>query len=331
MASKKIAAAAAVVLVIVFILAVIAMTQPKQTISITQEDRMDAIPATAVKQNPDADIHKPVMHSALWSQPVPMPGPVNTAGAEDSPFVTANGTWFFFFFTPDVSVPVEKQLIDGVTGIWWCQKTSSGWTSPEKIVLCDDVSLDGAEFVLGNTMWFASVRAGNLGEIDVFTSEYEDGEWTNVQNVGQQLNVDYDIGEFHITSDGNTMYFHSGSYGAGGDMEIWMTQRTGSQWTAPVKIPGVNSVGYDDGYPFISSDGGQMLFTSQSRLGYEGPAIFRSLLQANGSWSAPEEILSNFAGEPTMDDDGNLYFVHHYFDSANKMIEADIYMCQYLG
>ena len=328
--SKKVVAALAVVVVVIFVLAVIAMSQPKALNVVTQEDRLNSIPSDAVKQGPDTDLHKPVMRSSLWSQPVPMPGPVNTAGAEDSPFITANGTWFFFFFTPDVSIPAERQLIDGVTGIWWTQKTAEGWSFPEKIILSDDVALDGAEFVLGDTLWFASVRAGNLGEIDVYTAQYEDGNWQDVKNAGEQLNVDYDIGEFHITSDGNTMYFHSGKWAAGENMDIWKTQKTSSGWDTPVRVPGVNNASTDDGYPYISADGGQLLFTSTSSHGYAGPAIYRSVLQANGTWSAPEEIVSNFAGEPTMDDAGNLYFVHHYYEGST-MLEADIYMCQWLG
>ncbi len=332
MPSKKSVAAIAVIIVIVFVLAVIAMSQPKTLRVVTNQERLDSIPSGAVKQGPQTDIHKPVVLSSHWSTPVPMSGPVNSAGAEDSPFVTANGTWFFFFFTPDVSVPAEKQLIDGVTGIWWTQKTADGWSLPTKVVLSDDVSLDGAEFVQGNTMWFGSVRAGNLGEIDVYTAQYEGGRWTDVQNAGAQLNVDYDIGEFHITADGNTMYFHKGNWsGAGEDMDIWKSQKTDSGWSTPVLVPAVNSATRDDGFPFVTQDGSQLLFTSTSTHGYAGPSIYRSVLQSNGSWGPPEEIIGNFAGEPSMDSAGNLYFVHHYFDAANNMIEADIYYCNWLG
>jgi hypothetical protein len=31
------------------------------------------------------------------------------------------------------------------------------------------------------------------------------------------------------------------------------------------------------------------------------------------------------AGEPSIDEEGNVYFVHHFFD-GDKMIEADIYV-----
>lgn len=55
------------------------------------------------------------------------------------------------------------------------------------------------------------------------------------------------------------------------------------------------------------------------------PAIFRSKKQ-NGSWQEPQLILSQFAGEPTLGNEGNLYFVHHYFNSVGEKVEADIYV-----
>ena len=286
--------------------------------------REEAIPDTAVKMGPADDSFPPVLHSDEWQDPVPMPGPVNTAGAEDSPFISPDGERFWFFFTPDVSVPPEKQLIDGVTGIWWCTKTNGSWSEPERIVLNDDVALDGAQFVLGDTMWFASVRVGNYGEIDYYTAQLEDGEWGDVENVGEQLNVEYDIGEMHITSDGKTMYFHTGAWSNDGNMDLYTTTLTSEGWTEPVEVPGINT-DLNEGYPFISNDGEELWFTGQSGLGHPGPALYRSM--RNGTtWDTPEEIVSRFAGECTLDEEGNLYFVHHYFAENMTMIEADIYV-----
>ncbi len=153
--------------------------------------RASTIPADAVKMTPQSDLLPPILHPSEWSTPVPMPGPVNTAGAEDSPFMTPDGKWFFFFFTPDLRIPVQKQLGDKVTGIWWTQNSGGAYIEPQRLVLGTINSLDGDEFVQGNTMWFASVRAGNLGEIDIYTAsaEYTGGKWTDVKNAGQQLNV----------------------------------------------------------------------------------------------------------------------------------------------
>ncbi len=44
-----------------------------------------------------------------------------------------------------------------------------------------------------------------------------------------------------------------------------------------------------------------------------------------GEWGEAELIVSSFAGEPNLDAEGNLYFVHHYFEEG-VMKEADIYV-----
>jgi hypothetical protein len=82
----------------------------------------------------------------------------------------------------------------------------------------------------------------------------------------------------------------------------------------------------DEGWPFLSSDGSELWFCGHSRLGYAGPSVFRSLRAVDGSWGEPEEIISNFAGEPTLDDAGNIYYTHHFFSQNGVMLEADIYV-----
>ena len=75
-------------------------------------------------------------------------------------------------------------------------------------------------------------------------------------------------------------------------------------------------------------DGLELWFNGQSTKGRPGPAIFRSLRQPDGTWGAAEEIVSTFAGEPTLSGDGKtLYFVHHYYsEDLGTMLEADIYV-----
>lgn len=100
----------------------------------------------------------------------------------------------------------------------------------------------------------------------------------------------------------------------------------GPAWGDPVNLgPNVNSR-KNEVQPFLSSSGQELRITGDSRLGYPGPCTFRTLLQPDASWGPAQEIVSRFAGEPTLDDGGNLYFVHHFFSRDDKMIEADIYL-----
>ncbi len=292
--------------------------------------RGETIPADAVKMTPQSDTWPPVLHSGEWEAPVPMPGPVNTAGAEDSPFITPDGREFYFFFTPDARVPAEGQLFDGATGIWWCTRQGDSWTEPERVVLHNDVSLDGAQFIQGDTMWFASVRAKDaLREgPQYYIATRKNGRWGNWRNAGAQLNVEYRIGEMHITSDHRTMYCHRDSdVGGSGGYDLWTLERNATGWDAPVNLGPVVNSAKNEGWPFVSSDGRELWFTGESD-SFPGPALYRCRKDSAGRWMAPEPIVSQFAGEPTLDDAGNLYFVHHYYASGSRMIEADIYLCR---
>jgi len=283
--------------------------------------RESAIPVDAVKMTPETDSFPPILHSDEWMQPVPLSPSINTAGGEDSPFVLPNGNTLDFFFTPDVNVPAEKQVLDHVTGIYVSRKQNGSWGAAERVILQDagKLALDGAEFVQGNIMWFASAREGYT-EVNLFTAEFRDGEWTNWQYVGDKLMKDYQVGEMHITADGSEMYFHSPRPGGKGQLDIWVTRKVNDEWQQPENVEAVNTA-ENEGWPFISQDGKELWFT-RTYLG--SPAIYRSI-EVGGVWTEPELILSQFAGEPTLDNMGNLYFVHHYFKDS-KMIEADIYV-----
>jgi hypothetical protein len=282
-------------------------------------DRDSKIPSDISKRGPSSDDYPPMLHSAAYSAPVMLPYPINTAGAEDSPFILPDGNTLYFFFTPDVRVAPDKQLLDDVTGVWVANKAGGVWGSPQRVWLQGPgkLALDGAVCVQDNEMWFASAREGYTG-VNMFTAELIDGQWTDWTYSGDRLMKEIQIGETHL--HGDDLYFHSGRYGGKGGTDIWVTTRIGNSWSDPVNIEAVNSVS-NEGYPFISSDGKELWFTRT----YMGtPGIFRSVM-TNGTWGEPELIVSQFAGEPTLDDAGNLYFVHHYYEDG-VMIEADIYV-----
>lgn len=308
----------AAIIVIVVLYNVLSIPSPQNTLP----SRESAIPPDAVKMTPDTDIHPPILHSAEWTTPVPLSSAINTAGGEDSPFVMPDGNTLYFFFTPDVSIPAEKQVTDKVTGIYVSRKVNGVWSNAERVVLQNSgkLALDGAEFVQDDVMWFASAREGYTG-VNLFTARFIDGKWANWQYAGDLLNKEYQVGEMHITADGNEMYFHSPRAGGKGQLDIWVTRKVNGEWQLPENVEIVNTA-ENEGWPFISQDGNELWFL---RTYMGSPAIYRSK-KVSGAWSEPELIVSQFAGEPSLDVDGNLYFVHHYYNSQGEMVEADIYV-----
>jgi hypothetical protein len=280
------------------------------------------IPADVDKMSPENDQYPPVLHSLEWEQPIPVPGDLNSRGAEDSPFITPDGQSLYFTFVPDVRVPPEKQLIDGVTGLYVSRLSNDFWTEPERVILNDDLSLDGCETIQGDVMWFCSVRAGNFREIDLYTAKLVDGIWSDWENAGERINMDLALGEMHISSDGTEIYFDGQREGGVGGSDIWITKLVDGFWQDPENVSAVNT-SENEIRPFLSQDGTELWF-SRRYLG--SPAVFRSVL-VNGDWSEPELIISQFAAEPSVDEEGNIYFAHHFFIDG-VMIEADIYVAR---
>ncbi len=284
--------------------------------------RADAIPDDVIKQNPQDDPYPPILHSNEWQAPIPMPGPVNSAGGEDSPFISADGSLFFFFFTPDVRIPAERQLVDGVTGIYAARRTSDGWSEPQRVVLQDpgELALDGCGFYQDQQLWFCTIRKGMFREIDIWRAEFKDGRAINWRSAGEELNLGVGLGEFHFSTDWETVYFHSDRSDGLGGIDLWVSHLEDGEWQEPENLAELNTTEHD-GWPYLSPDGDQLFFTRT----YQGtPGIYRSHRQGD-RWSVPELIISQFAGEPTLDAEGNLYFVHHYYRDGT-MLEADIYV-----
>ena len=311
-------------LLLTFLIIILSCTsQAPEKEGVLPPDRLSKIPESAVKIKPVDDLFPPILHSDLWHKPMPMSSTINSKGGEDSPFITPDGKDFYFFFTPDVSKEASLQLTDEVTGIYWSKRKGDNWTEPTRVVLQDrgELSLDGCLFVRGDVMWFCSAREGNMREIDFYIARLKDGRWTDWENAGELLNVDYGIGELHITADGNQIYFHSEKEGGMGNMDIWVTSKTDGIWQEPENVSAVNSQEVD-GWPFVSEDGKELWITRM----YNGyPGIFRSIKDAEGNWSKPGLIISQFAGEASLDNEGNIYFTHHFYKDA-IMLEADIYV-----
>ena len=288
-----------------------------------------AVPPGRTKGRPDRDAIPPRLHSDLWEKPVPLPGAVNTAGMEDSPFILPDGNTLYFWFTPDPNVAPRKQLFDGTTGIWVSRRQADGrWGTPTRVLLqgeADGLVLDGCPFVQDDVLYFCSARGGNLGELDVWKASRRQGAWRDWKNAGARMNRDYQVGELHITADGKRMYFASRRKGGKGGWDIWYSDRGQDGWGRPVNVEAVNTPG-DENQPFVTEDGRELWYTGDTGRLRKTPAVFRSLRTPTG-WSKPQEIVSHFAGEPTLDRAGNLYFVHHFIRNG-KPLECDIYVAK---
>lgn len=280
--------------------------------------RESKIPINAIKMTPKTDSSPPKSNSSEYYDPEPLPTPINTAGGEDSAFILPDGETLYFWFTPDVNISAEKQLSDGVTGIYVSKKEENSWNTPQRIRLQDanKISLDGCSFVLNETMWFCSAREGVEG-LGWFTANFnqKNYKWENWKIANFPKN--YEVGELHIYD--HEVYFHSAKSGGKGGLDIWTTkQNEEGDWLAPINLLNINSDS-DEGWPALSPNGDELWISKNY-------GLWRSK-KIGEAWTKPELMFSPLAGEASIDKDGNVYFSHHFFENG-KMIEADIYVAR---
>ncbi len=306
-----------ILVILIIMLNACSLTNLNKTIY-DNDYRLDKIPIELEKVIPEDDLYPPILHSSDFKAPKPLEI-ISSAGTEDSPFIPADKDKLYFMFIKDVREKPEVQVKDKVNGIWVSNRIDGEWAAPKLILLQkeNELALNGAEFIYSNEMIFASAREGYTG-VHWFKAIYKNDRWDNWELL--EFTPEYEVGELHI--HGDTIYFHSYMEGGNGDMDIWYAKIEGNHLSKPVNLDIINTESLE-GWPYISPDGSELWYTGL----YMGTsAIFRSTKDKEG-WDPPEMILSQFAGEPTLDKEGNLYFVHHYFVNGT-MIEADIYIAE---
>lgn len=288
--------------------------------------RDEAIPSDAVKVTTAMDDHPPQLSAAfstIFEDPVPLPGPINTAGAEDSPFITPDGKRFFFWFSPDVRSASES-VNDGSTGMYTTSLSGTTWGEPKRVFTGWDV-LDGCPTYYGGKLYFCSVRSSE--GMQMYIGDFNGQNVTNIQKLSDYMGKSYRIGEMHVADNGNKIYYGTCEEGSL-DYDIYYTEKSNGAWQEPVALSAINTEEAEN-MPFVSEDGQELWYTYAE---FEGdtmgpPLVYRSVWTGS-DWGTPEKVLDSLAGEPTLDNQGNLYFVHHYWDDAtNSMLEADIYVC----
>lgn len=278
-------------------------------------ERESLIPANTIKMGPENDPNPPRSLSDEYEDPIPLPYPVNTRGAEDSPFILPDGNTLYVWFTPDANLEAAAQAVDQATGIYKFERTLESWSEAERLWLAgpDEAHLDGCAFFQDDRIWFCGIREG-LAQMHWFTAQETPDGWSQPELV--EFIPDDEIGELHISSDGSELYFHSYRTGGQGGMDVWLSRKVEGIWQEPENVAKVNSE-YDEGWPALSADGSELWISRNF-------GLWRSK-KIDGQWQTPELMFSPLAGEATIDDQGNVYFTHHYFVDDQK-IEADIYV-----
>lgn len=200
---------------------------------------------------------------------------------------------------PDHSPLAPGRQIDGdaAGGLAW-----SDWTTPVNLgPVINSTASDQHPAISrdGLSLYFVSDRAGGLGGLDIYVSHREAvGEpWGAPQNLGPTINSAVTDMAPDLTIDGQHLFFHSGPRADGcGGFDLYESSRDDVHddfaWGPPVNLGcTINSSANDAGPTYTEEAGGPTLYFTSTRPGGFGDFdIYKSTLQADGSWGAAVQV-----------------------------------------
>jgi len=209
--------------------------------------------------------------SDAWSDPVPLPGPVNSPAFEASPTVTGNG--LELYFTDGIGprdVPMRPGGV-GLRDIWVATRSRVDEEFGVPMNLGPTVNSpfqDGAPEISsdGRELYISSRRGdGVTNEIWVTTrTDVTDPlGWGPPVKLGTNVNSGTGDAAPSLSADGRTMFFVSLQVRPA---DLWMTTRENASdlfgWAPAVRLGSAVNSPESDISPDISADGSTLLFSS---------------------------------------------------------------------
>ncbi len=141
----------------------------------------------------------------------------------------------------------------------------------------------------GKTIIFASDRKGGYGKIDLYEIQLVNGVWTDLKNLGSNINSNENEKSPYLHTDGKTLFFASQNFPTLGGFDIFYSRKDSlGNWGKPQNIGyPINSVA-DEISLFVSTDGNTAYFASNHLDGVGGWDIYSFSLHDGAK---PERVL----------------------------------------
>ena len=181
----------------------------------------------------------------------------------------------------------------------------------------------------GRTLIFTMCDKGRtFGSCDLFFSRKYGEVWSNPENLGEVVNSKNWDSQPSLGADGNTLYFSSDRPGGLGRRDIWYTRREDSTWAQPKNMGVIINTAKDDVTPFIHTNGENLIFASNGRVGFGGYDLFMSE-QKESKWQAPNNLgnsVNNNLDQLSfiISADGSMAYFSQEFKKADGKLRSQI-------
>lgn len=184
----------------------------------------------------------------------------NSNNNEGMSTILRNGRRLFF-------TACERPSVKGTCDIWTAElnghkiskiesivgETNSDYWESQASISCD-----------GDRIYFASNRPGGQGGSDIWTSYLtEDGQWSEPENLGAEINTAQDEEAPFISNDSKTLFFSSTGHPGLGEQDMFISKKGASgKWQRPVNLGAPINSSYRELGFYLSSNGTTGYFAS---------------------------------------------------------------------
>ncbi len=229
---------------------------------------------------------------------------INSRGGDYAPSISADGkTMIFTSRRSDTKgggidkagdykyfEDIYISKLDTIENKWGKAYPIPGKLNTEGHDACLSISPDGNQIYI-----YRNDGSVYIGDIFVSKKSKTSNKWGLPKPLGKAINSSYFESSACLSADGNKLYFVSErkgkKIGAQGKGDIYVVEKISkTQWGEPKNLGPTINTPEDEISVFIHPDGKTLFFSSKGHLTMGGLDIFMSKLQADGTWSEPENL-----------------------------------------
>jgi outer membrane protein OmpA-like peptidoglycan-associated protein len=211
-------------------------------------------------RNFNEDFYGSTRVDSTWTKSKGLFGEINTEQNEGAQNISQDGQWLIF---TGCNFPDGYGSCD----LYISYLTDEGWSTPEN--LGEPINTEAWESAPSlspdkRDLYFASRREGGYGGSDIYVSRRKpNGEWTEPENLGPNINTAGDESCPFIHADNQTLYFTSnGHLGYGGD-DLFLSRKVpGGSWSKAVNLGYPINTIENEGSMVVAADGKTAYYAS---------------------------------------------------------------------
>lgn len=240
-----------------------ALTADGQTLVFTR--RFPRTGRTTANTDMEEDFYVSVKKDGKWGKAIRMSEPVNSYDNEGAQCISQDGRMMIF-------TGCNRKDGAGRCDLYICRREGDKWSKPQNLGMPVNTGAWEAQptfSVDGKTLYFVSNRKGGMGGMDIWKSEYVNGEWSNPENLGAPINTAGNEKTPFIHFDDKTLYFASDGHVGMGGLDLYMSKlQDDGTWTEPVNLGyPINTEG-EESNMIVSADGHTAIYSSDQLGGY---------------------------------------------------------------